>query len=167
MLICTSMHSQQRPTRMRASFASFVCTCKHDCTWPQSLQLCALTVHILLTSCLFLMHAWHTSAHQDFLRGITAIATCTNFVIHALLCVIAHTLCFLSLGIHGMPLAFSTAEQLCIPGAAYRAGKSVCQRSRVRLHNLPRSQQAAGLKRIVFCVNFVYFFNTDYGLQIP
>ena len=53
-----------------------------------------------------------------------------------------------------MPLAFSAAKQLCIPGAAHRAGKSVCQRSRVRLHNSPRSQRAAGLKWVVF--NFFY-----------
>ena len=69
------------------------------------------------------------------------MATCTNFVIHALSCVIAHTLCFLSLGIHGMPLAFSTAEQLCIPGAAYRAGKSVCQRSREQHAASPRENR--------------------------
>ena len=49
-----------------------------------------------------------------------------------------------------MPLAFSAAKQLCIPGAAHRAGKSVCQRSRVRHHNSPRSQRAAGLKWVVF-----------------
>ena len=104
------------------------------------------------------MHAWRTPA-----PGILQRNTCHNYAHGCYPCVAichcAHAL-FLSLGIHGMPLAFSTAEQLCIPGAAYRAGKSVCQRSRVRLHNLPRSQQAAGLKWIVFCVNFVYFFST-------
>ena len=108
------------------------------------------------------MHAWRTPA-----PGILQRNTCHNYVHSCYPCIAichcAHAL-FLSLGIHGMPLAFSTAEQLCIPGAAYRAGKSVCQRPRVRLHNLPRSQQAAGLKWIVFCVNFVYFF--QHGLRI-